>query len=67
MATRILRKNYNEDMDFIKKFSKITIKKACDSAGVNSSNLHNGITTDENIKKVKNEIEKMIKELIGVI
>lgn len=61
----MINKN-NKDMEFIKKFSKITIKKACENAGVNSSNLHNGITTEENIKKVKEEIEKMINDLIGV-
>lgn len=59
-------KKDNEDIQFIKKFSNITIKKACEKAGVNRSNLTNGYTSDENISKVKKELEKMLKELVEV-
>lgn len=52
-----------EDLKYIKKFSKITIQKACDNAKVNKSNLFAGRTTDENVKKVREEIESEIAKL----
>ena len=54
-----------EDIDYIKGFSQITITKACKNAGVNRSNLLNGLTTKENELKVRIELEKMINDLAG--
>lgn len=54
---------YITDLEFIKRFSKITIKKACERANVNRGNLLNGNTSKENEHKVRVEIEKMIDEL----
>lgn len=53
----------NKDLKFIKDFSKITIKKACETEQVNSSNLFAGRTKQENYKKVRSRIEKEIENL----
>lgn len=52
-----------EDLEYIKKFSKITIKDVCDKAKVNKSNLFAGRTSKENFKKVREEIESEIAKL----
>ena len=53
-----------EDLEFIKKFSKITIKKVCELSGVNRSNLMSGKIKDEKkIKKVRKAIESEIAKL----
>ena len=55
-----------EDVIYINKFSKITIKSACDYFGLNQSNICNGKSTEENTKKVRkyleNELAKIYKE-----
>lgn len=52
-----------EDLDYIKKFSKINITKACKKVKVNRSNLLNNKTTKENIKKVRQELEHQVAKL----
>ena len=53
-----------EDLEFIKKFSKITIKKVCEIAKVNRSNLMSGkIKDEEKIKKVRKALESEIAKL----
>lgn len=52
-----------EDLDYIKKFSKISIKSVCDKAKVDKSNLYTGRTSKSNIKKVRRYIESNIAEL----
>lgn len=52
-----------EDLDYIKKFSKITIKSVCEKAKVDRSNVFNGRTSKKNIKKVKKQIENDIAKL----
>lgn len=54
--------NYT-DIDFIKDFNKITIKRACEIANVNYNNLLSGKTSKENELKVRNTIEIMYKNL----
>lgn len=49
------------DLDFIKKFSKITIRKACEKTQVNQGNLWNGKASGKSIELVKNSI---VKELL---
>lgn len=54
----------NEDLEYIKSFSKITITKACKIAGIkNKNNLWTGKTKKENIKKVRKILESNIAEL----
>ena len=52
-----------EDLDYIKKFSKISIKSVCDKANVDKANLYSGRTSKKNIKKVRKYIESNIAEL----
>lgn len=56
-------KKDNEDLEYIKKFSQITISEACKLAGVDRSNLWSGRTTKKNIKKVRRIIESCVAEL----
>lgn len=53
----------DNDLEFIKKFSKITITSICKDLKINRSNLLNGRTSKENTLKVKKEIIKRLKEL----
>lgn len=52
-----------EDLEFIKKFSKVSIKKACKIAKVNRENLYNGKVKAEKVKKVKRVLESEIAKL----
>ena len=50
--------------EFIKKFTKITIKDICKDLNINPSNVTSGITSDDNLRKVKNEIIKRLAILL---
>lgn len=52
-----------EDLEYIKRFSKITITKACKICKVNRSNLLNGKANEEDVKKVKKELEHQVAKL----
>ena len=53
------------DLDFIKKFSKITIKDACAKVGVKScSNLWAGRVSDDKTEQVKNIVITQFLQLI---
>ncbi|MBQ1551242.1 MAG: hypothetical protein IIZ67_03980 [Bacilli bacterium] len=52
-----------EDLEFIKRFSKVSIKKACKIAKVNRENLYNGKVKPEKVKKVKRVLESEIAKL----
>lgn len=49
------------DYQFIKEFTNITVASICKKLDIRSCNIFNGQTTDENYRKVKNEI---IRELL---
>lgn len=51
------------DYSFIKEFQKIKLSSICKKLGINQSNILSGQTTDENYKKVKNEIIKELQNL----
>lgn len=54
----------NEDLEYIKNFSKITITKACERAGIkNKNNLWTGKANKQKIKKVRKILESNIAEL----
>ena len=52
-----------KDIEYIKKFSKITITGICRKLNVNRTNLLTERTTKENTKKVREEIESEIAKL----
>lgn len=52
------------DLEFIKKFSKITIKGICNELKVNSGNLYNGKAGKKNELKVALDIIKKVYRLI---
>ena len=52
------------DLQFIKDFSKITISKVCRDLKVDRGNLMNGRASEENTKLVKEEIKKRLTTLI---
>ena len=53
----------NEDLEYIKKFSSITISKACKLAKVDKSNLYKGIASKKKIKQVKKILESEVAKL----
>lgn len=58
-----VKKQREEDLEWIKKFSKITIIGICKDLNINKSNLFMGKTSPENTARVKEEILKRVKEL----
>jgi hypothetical protein len=53
----------NEDLEYIKKFSSITITKACEKAKVDKANLYKGIASKKKIKLVKKILESEVAKL----
>jgi hypothetical protein len=53
----------NTDLNFIKRFNKITIKQICDETGVSPSNLWTGRCSKEKILLVRKAIESKIAEI----
>lgn len=45
------------DLDFIKKFSKITVKRVCEENGISSSNLWSGRLSQEKVHTIRKAIE----------
>lgn len=52
-----------EDLEFIKKFSKISVTRACQIVGVNRSNLYTGRLSKEQNRKVREFIEDSVARL----
>lgn len=52
-----------QDLEFIKKFSKITITGACKKAKVDRAGLLSNRVKEDKIKKVREEIESEIAKL----
>lgn len=52
------------DYSFIKQFKEIKISKICKKYEINLGNLLSGQTSDENYKKVKNEIVRELLKLV---
>ena len=52
-----------KDLDYIKKFSKISISAFCEKNKINRQNLLNNRTTQKNAKIVREEIESEIAKL----
>ena len=52
-----------EDLEYIKKFSKITIKGVCEKAKVPRQNIVSGKASKKKINKVRRQIENEIATL----
>lgn len=52
------------DIEFIKKFSKITVRSACKKAGVNEHNFWGERVKQEKVKEIKNIIILAVIKLI---
>ena len=52
-----------DDLEYIKKFSKITIKNVCEKANVDKSNVFNGKASIKIINKVRKRIESEVAKL----
>ena len=53
----------DEDLKFIKGFSKISISGVCKELKVDRMNVLHGKTSAKNIEAVKNKIQEKLKEL----
>lgn len=53
----------DEDLKFIKNFSKISIKGVCEELKVDRMNVLHGRASAKNIEAVRNKIEEKLKEL----
>ena len=56
-------KEISEDLKYIKKFSKITISRACKDLNIDLSNLYNNKTSRKNEKKVRKYLEGEIAKI----
>lgn len=56
--------NKENDLNFIKEFSKITVSQVCRDLKVDRGNLLNGRASEESTNRVKTEIEKRITNII---
>lgn len=53
-----------KDVEWIKKFSSITVTDICKELGISKANLYSFKISAENTAKVKNEIERRLRELL---
>ncbi len=58
-----MNKKIDEDLEFIKGFSKISIQEICTKKNINRGNLLNGRSSKVNSKIVRKGIESKIAEL----
>ena len=52
-----------EDLKYIKNFSKITVSSICRDLGINRQNLLNGRASTKNTKKVRKKIEEKLEHI----
>lgn len=55
--------NKKVDLDFIKRFQKITLSQICKDLRVDKPSIYRGTASADNIRKVRLEIEKRLDEL----
>lgn len=53
----------NEDLEYIKKFSSISVTEVCKKLGVDRSNLLNGRTSKKKMKLVRKGLESEFAKL----
>lgn len=52
-----------DDLEFIQKFSKIKVGNICGKLNISRSNVYNGRTSKENLKKIRKTIESEFAKL----
>ncbi len=52
-----------DDLEYIKRFSKISIKKACEKTKANRGNILSGRASKKTINKVKRHLESEVAKL----
>lgn len=52
-----------DDLEYIKRFSKISIKKACEKTRSNRGNILSGRASKKTINKVKRHLESEVAKL----
>lgn len=60
-------KESNPKLNFIKNFSKLSIKSICNELNIEPSNLYRGNTSQKNIDLVYITIIKKVKNLVDVV
>lgn len=55
--------NKKRDLEYIKAFQKITLASICRDLKIDKPSVYKGSVSAENIKKIKEEIQKRIKQL----
>lgn len=55
--------NKEEDLEFIKNFSKISIASVCRELEINKANIWSGNASEVNIHRVAEELRKRIRNL----
>lgn len=55
--------NKKIDLEYIKAFQKITVTAICKELRIDKPSVYRGTASADNIKKVREEIEKRIKQL----
>lgn len=58
-----MEKKNNDDLEYIKKFSSITITDVCKKMGVDRSNLIKGKTSKKKMRLVRRGIESEVAKL----
>lgn len=53
-----------KDIEWIKKFASITVTDICKDLGINKNNLYTYKISAENTAKVKNEIQRRLREML---
>lgn len=57
------KENKMKNVQFLKDFNKITVIRACKEENVRDSNLYTLKASKESIQRIKDNIDKRIKEL----
>lgn len=60
------KENKLKNVQFLKDFNKITVTKACIEENVKDSNLYTLKASKESIQRIKDNIDRKIKELYEV-
>ena len=58
-----MTKEIDENLHYIRKFSKITLKSICDELGISKTNIYTGKISKDTTLKIRKKIESEIAKL----